>query len=527
MKTWKRRLAGLFAILALVSYLPWLFTRLNWQAPWLALPFAIATVLMAVLAIITVINHWHYHVEPLEPLFPLTAPDVAVIIPTYGEPAEMVAATVRSVMDQEYPVECLTVIVSDDGHRLAIRELVAELSNAYPDTNLLYHEPHRRGDPARRGDAKAGNLNSALDLINGRPNPPAFIETRDADDLVGDPRFLTAAIGHLLRRDDVGFVQTIKEARVSSGDPFGNLEQLFYRQAMYARHAADAVFPCGSGLVWRRAALLDIGGFPSWNLVEDLQSGIEALRRGWRGSYLPLVGAVGQTAPEDIANSIKQRGTWALDTMRITFWGDKTGLSLRQHLQFAELGFFYLMSFAVLIFAATPVFALAFGVYPLITTHLDYALRFWPLAVAMELLLVSMSGDLPYESLWRARETWLGMAPVYARATLLALIFGPNRKPTYRVTRKKHIYRWYWREILPQLVLFLSLIGASLYHVATESLLFTADLGSLFWAAYFVLGLSHTITNSWHGLTFKSWLANANPAPNRLRQAIRSRFGSD
>ena len=89
---------------------------------------------------------------------------------------------------------------------------------------------------------------------------------------------------------------------------------MFYRGQMLARNAHNAAFPCGSGLVWHRDALLDIGGFPAWNLVEDLQSGVEALRRGWRSLYLPIVGAVGQIAPEDLPNFYKQRGTWAIDT---------------------------------------------------------------------------------------------------------------------------------------------------------------------------------------------------------------------
>jgi cellulose synthase (UDP-forming) len=252
--------------------------------------------------------------------------------------------------------------------------------------------------------------------------------------------------------------------------------------------------------MWRREALEEIGGFPTWSLVEDLQSGVEALRRGWRGVYLPIVGAVGQTAPEDIPNVVKQRGTWALDTMRLTFWGTKRGLSLRQNLQFSELGFFYMLSFAVLVFAITPIFSLAFGVYPLITTYGAYALHFWPYALAVELLLISLADGLSYEDLWRARQTWLGMAPVYANATITALLYGPNRKPSYRVTRKEHIHKWYWRQILPQLLLFLSLIAASVYHVATHSLLQTADLGSLFWAGFFVLGLSRVVVNSWHGV---------------------------
>ncbi len=82
-------------------------------------------------------------------------------------------------------------------------------------------------------------------------------------------------------------MQTIKEAQVSAGDPFNNREAMFYRGQMLSRNAANATFPCGSGLVWRRAALGDIGLFPTWNLVEDLQSGIEALRRGWDSCYLP------------------------------------------------------------------------------------------------------------------------------------------------------------------------------------------------------------------------------------------------
>jgi cellulose synthase (UDP-forming) len=215
------------------------------------------------------------------------------------------------------------------------------------------------------------------------------------------------------------------------------------------------------------------------------------------------VGAMGQTAPEDMANAIKQRGTWAIDTMRITFFGEKRGLNLRQHLQFAELGFFYLLSVAVLVFAVTPLFSLTLGIYPLVTTYASYAVYFWPLAVAIELLLVSLAEGLPYEDLWRARQTWLGMAPVYAKATLIALRFGPHRKPVYRVTRKEHVYRWYWQETMPQLLLVVALAGASLYHVLTESLLTTADLGSLFWAAFFILGLSRTVANSWHGVDLR------------------------
>jgi cellulose synthase (UDP-forming) len=523
--SWAVRLAGIFLFGVTAWYVPWVLSNLNWGAPWLSIPFALATLLTALMTIVTVINHWHYAV-PQERSVPAgEEPRVAVIIPTYGEPPSMLYQTARSVLQGDYPQERLVLFLSDDAHRLTTVELVYRLQYEFPRAEFVYHDPPRPGQPERRGEAKAGNLNSVLDRINAAYPDVQWIETRDADDMVGDPTFLRQALGQLLADPTAAFVQTIKEAQTGPGDPFGNLEPLFYRRAMLARNAANAVFPCGSGLVWRREALNDIGGFPTWNLVEDLQSGVEALRRGWRGVYLPIVGAVGQTAPEDIPNAIKQRGTWALDTLRLTFWGVKKGLSLRQNLQFSELGFFYLLSLAVLVFLTVPVVSLVFDLYPLVTSHQTYAAHFWPYAAAVELLLAALAQGLPYEALWRARQTWLGMAPVYARAALVALRYGPGRKPSYRVTRKFHQHQWYWRETLPQFLLLLGLIGASIYHLLTHSLLDRADLGSLFWAAFLAVALSRTVRNAWYGVSprqvLAGWARGLSPR-SPLRWALRS-----
>ena len=510
---WPRAI-GVLVVLATLWYLPWALAHLNRQALWLSLPFAVASVMTAVTTIVTVINHWHHRV-PVEHVVPSGAePTVAVIIPTYGEPAWMLYETGRSVLEQDYPRDRIRLVISDDAHREGIRLAVQSLQGEHPGASIFYHEPPRRGDPHRRGEAKAGNLNSVLDALQVYAPGVEFVETRDADDKVGDRAFLRRVVGQLQADPTVAYVQTIKEAVTSTADPFGNLEPLFYRRAMLARHAVNAVFPCGSGLVWRVAALNDIGGFPSWNLVEDLQSGLEALKRGWRGVYLPIVGAVAQTAPEDMPNAIKQRGTWALDTLRLMFWGERRGLNLAQRLQFAELGLFYLVSFAAFVFAVTPAFSLFFDIHPLTTTEAQWAWHFWPYAIAIELLLVSLAWGLPYESLWRSRQMWLGMMPVYMRATLLALRFGPARKPSYRVTRKDQVYAWYWRAVLPQLALLVLLLAGIAYQAVTRPLLTEADLGSMFWAGFFVLGLSRIVRNSWHAVPVRErLLALLRPLP--------------
>ena len=500
MKQWTVRLSVLFLFGAIAWYVPWLLMHLNMSLPWLSWPFAAANLLVTVMVVITALNCWRYAEPPLRPLPQGDEEPVAVIIPTYGEPPQMVYNTVKSVLDQDYPLQQMRIIVSDDGHSERIKNVVARLREEYPEGYIGYHEPPRKGDPARKGEAKAGNLNSAFDAVRQYAPEVSFIETRDADDLVGDRSFLRHVVGQLVADPRLAFVQTIKEVTCSPGDPFGNREPIFYRRTMLAKNAANAVFPCGSGVVWRREALEDIGGFPAWNLVEDLQSGVEALRRGWRGLYLPIVGAVGQIAPEDIPNAFKQRGTWALDTMRLTLWGNKRGLSLGQHIQFAELGFFYLMSFAVLVFAVVPCLKLTFNLYPLSTTEAEYMAHFWPFAIGIELLLAGLSLGLSFEELWRARMVWIGMSPVYARAVVLALVFGPHRKPSYRVTRKEHVHAWYWRETWPQMAIMFALAAASLYHLATHSLLDNADLGSLFWAGFFIVGFSRIVRNSWFGL---------------------------
>lgn len=501
---WRVRVAGILLALATAWYVPWLLTHANRQNLWFSIPFVLATLLTSVMTLVTVHNHWYYLRPDGHAVLRGQEPVVAIIVPTYGEPPSMVYDTVASVLAQDYPADKMWVVVSDDARRPQMRAVVDRLAAEHPDSSVKYHVPPRRGEPERRGDAKAGNLNSALDVVRTLPLMVPFVETRDADDLVVDRSFLRLVVGQLLSDPRAAFVQTIKEAVVSPGDPFGNLEPLFYRKAMLAKHADNAVFPCGSGVVWRSVALVEIGGFPSWNLVEDLQSGVEALRRGWHGIYLPIIGAMGQTAPEDIPNAIKQRGTWAIDTMRMSFWGNRRGLNLQQHLQFSELGLFYLLSFAILVFAATPVFTLALGTMPIAASQTDYFMHLGPYVATIELLLLSLAHGLPYRMLWRARQTWVGMAPVYAQATLIALFYGPRRKPTYRVTRKENVYAWYWREVLPQIVLVLALVAASLYHILTRAGQASIDIGSLLWAGYFSLVLSRVVRNSWFGIHRKT-----------------------
>ena len=216
-------------------YTQWLIAHLNMSAPWIAVPFAVATCLLLGNLVITAINNWQRAV-PLKRQVPCgQEPTVAVVLTTANEPAELVSRTARSILGQDWPHDRLRLMISDDAHAPEIAKIVGALKAEYCEATVVYHQPPPRGAPERAGDAKAGNLNSALAFIRRHWSDVAFLETRDADDEVADGSFLRQCVAQLQDDPRAAFVQTIKEARVSKGDPFDNRQAHFFRGVMYAR----------------------------------------------------------------------------------------------------------------------------------------------------------------------------------------------------------------------------------------------------------------------------------------------------
>ncbi len=500
------RLGGVVLLVASLWYVPWLLSSLNPHALWLAGPFLVANLFTVGAGLLSVANSWQRTVPQARPLRRGGEPLVGVIVPTCGEPVPMILRTLVSVLEQDWPVESLAIVVSDDGHD-------PRLQQALEGRPVHYFSPPPRDAPGRDGAAKAGNLNAAVDYLRELYPDVAFIETRDADDELGSNGFLRQVVGQLDHEPRLAYVQTIKEAQVAPGDPFNNREAIFYRSQMLARNAANAVFPCGSGVVWRREALEAIGGFPTWNLVEDLQSGVEALRRGWHGCYLPIVGAVPQHSPHDVPNFYKQRGTWCLDTVRLVLWGNLSGLGLRQRAQFVELLCFYLASFTVPVYLVSLTGALL-GFPPLTAGVAGFVGHMLPLVLATELWLYVLNQPFndrrtrqraPYRELWKVRTMWVGLSPVFMKATVQAVLGGPNRKPTYRVTLKSDDVRWHWRHTLPQTLLVAGVVAIVLYAVRFGTYPnVTLLAGSVYWGALNVILLGNFIARGWHGVSTTS-----------------------
>jgi cellulose synthase (UDP-forming) len=426
--------AGLILVFANQMY-ALVSISLAWLAPQpIAILHAVAVSWNAAVTCLSIFNQLWPRDERNPPPLPLDVPEVAAVIPTYGEPVEVLEQVVQSVVRLTYPADKIHVYLSDDGRRPE----VAQLAERYGIGYLL----------GPQQDAKAGNLNQALAAIQAAHPDCDLLLTQDADDTLA-PGFLQAVVGYF-SDSQVAFVQTPKDCIVPSGDLFGNREHIFFRTLQAGRNGANAAFACGSGVMWRISALQSIGGFSTWNLVEDLTTSYHLHSAGFTSRYHNEVFSVG-LAPDDIPGILKQRGTWAVDTLRLFLFDNplwKQGkLSLRQRMQYLEQGFFYLTSALITPFLfAVPVLALFTGLF--ITNAAVLALV-WSASVCANIYYYGVVSDSRGADVLRTWQYIMGHSPTYLRALWTAL-HSRDRKPTYVVTRKTRVAGFYGHLLWPQ-----------------------------------------------------------------------------
>jgi len=183
-KNWLFRLAGVLFLGATLWFVPWLLAHLNGQALWLAIPFLLATLMTVLLTIVTLINGWSLGVPPERSVPRGQEPNVLVVIPTAGEPPDMVYRTARSVLAQDYPTERIRLVISDDSHRPAVHEVVRRLQDEFPAAQVVYYAAPAgdagapRGREGRKPQRRIGDLCAGgagphrhLRAAAGRPDP--------------------------------------------------------------------------------------------------------------------------------------------------------------------------------------------------------------------------------------------------------------------------------------------------------------------------------------------------------------------
>src|SRR5258706_5467518 len=189
---WLLRIVGLLQIFVGECYLFHSFDVLESHFSALALIHFIGVAGMYFVILINYSNQIRPRSNTAAPPLPNDLPYVAAVIPTFNEPYKIVERTLQTLLALDYPKDRLFIVISDDGHRPEMREMAR-----------IYHVAYNYGP---QGDAKAGNLNSALRYIKAQWSQAQLVLTQDADELVV-PTFLCKTVGYF-SDPQVAFVQT-------------------------------------------------------------------------------------------------------------------------------------------------------------------------------------------------------------------------------------------------------------------------------------------------------------------------------
>ncbi len=417
---------------------------------------------------------WPIHVDGKEV-------KVDVFITVYGEEIAKIRATATAAL----AIKGLhRTWILDDGRSDEVRELAGELGCFYI----------RR---LSSNGAKAGNVNYALSIAKAE-----FFCIFDAD-FVPLPDFLVETVP-FFNNTTVAFVQTPQTYGnlvnlVSRGA--GYMQAVFYKFVQPGRNHFNAAFCVGTNVIFRRAAIDDIGGMYTDSKSEDVWTSLKLHENGWRSIYIPTTLAVGD-APETIEAYTKQQLRWATGGFEIMLTHNplspRRKLTMDQRIMYFVTATHYLTGIAPALLLLVPPLEIFFDLRP-VNLHIDWTtwLLFYAGFYVMQIVLAFYTlGSFRFEVLMLASVSF----PIYIKA-LLNAISGKEQKwhVTGTTTRAESPFNF----MIPQVLVFVFLaltsvvsiwrdLGNSLFSLATAwSITNTFILGAFIVVAF---------RESWHAL---------------------------
>ena len=234
---------------------------------------------------------------------PATWPRVTVQLPIYNE-LYVARRLIDAAAALDYPPGRMEIQVLDDSTDETVGVIAESVARSQAKGVRITHV--RRAD---RTGFKAGALAHGLGLAEGELlaifdadfMPPHDFLRRTVPVLAADPglAFVQARWGHTNR--NFSFLTRLQALSI---DGHFAVEQA-------ARWAAGRWFNFnGTAGVWRRAALVDAGGWAHDTLTEDLDISYRAFRAGWRAAFLGSVEAPAEL-PASFNAYRRQQDRWA------------------------------------------------------------------------------------------------------------------------------------------------------------------------------------------------------------------------
>lgn len=313
-------------------------------------------------------------------------PSVDIFIATYNEGPEIIEKSILGALAVDYPN--FEVYVLDDGSRVWLQVFCLQVGANYITR-------------ATNQGAKAGNINNALRRSSG-----SLILILDADFIC----FSNALwkVSGLFHNERIATVQTPQcffnpdalQHSLGISSSWSDEQSFFFRLIARGRDALGVTFCCGSCSMHRRTALVEVGGFPTESITEDILLTIRLCARGWQTIYLAEPLAIG-LAPETLESFFVQRKRWGRGGIQVAWLMLGT-----KGLNFIQRTFFFPFSWITqynsrLFFQFIPIVFFATGIAPIPNTEDGYLIHLqlpFLLALVVSMTILSDGFYLPVYS---------------------------------------------------------------------------------------------------------------------------------
>jgi len=400
-------------------------------------------------------------------------PPVDVFITVAGEPVDVVETTVRAAKNMDY--DAFRIYILNDGY-VRQQENWRDIERLAQDLGV---ECITRRIP---GGAKSGNINNALEQTSS-----PLVAVFDCDH-VPHPDFLKKMVGYFVDHK-VGFVQSPQFYRNQDTNyvTAGAWEQqkIFFGTICQGKNRVNAAFMCGTNMVIRRQALLEVGGMSENNITEDFITSQLIHARGYSSVYVPEVLAEG-LAPEDFLSYTKQQFRWARGSLEGIFKYNplfRNGLTWNQRLQYLASSSFYLSGFFVAMFALFPLIFFYADIAPFKAPTMALAAVFLPYIF---LVVYTLRQTSNFSYTYRAVSFAMGAFPIHIRA-LFSVLTGQN--VGFAITSKKQMEGNYLSLAAPHIayiILTIVGIGVAVWREGISASVMNNVAWAMFYIATFV-----------------------------------------
>lgn len=434
-------------------------------------------------------------------------PVVAIIVCSFREPLTVVGDTLTCFYNLSYPNKQLFLL--DDTRYDTVWDTPEQMQAYRESIDALCERIGVNLFRRRWRGAKAGMINDFLTFLAGNwkegfslqrfaerewEEAAKYILVFDAD-MNPFPDMVEPLVAIMESNPRLAFVQTpqyysnFEFNRVARAA--GLQQAIFYEYICEGKSMQDVMFCCGTNVIFRREALIEVGGFDESSVTEDFATSLKFHMQRWHSFYLNRLLTFGM-GPEDLGGYFKQQFRWSLGTVGLLrqivakFLHQPRSLPLSKWWEYFLSSTHYFVGWTFFIMAYCPLLYLYFNIPSFFARADIYFLVFLPYLILSLSIFIGTMVQRGYSVGNLVQGVLLNgiCFPVYMKASLLALL---GVRGTFNITPKgaSHVLPLYrlWPQLLTAILCFGAVVwGLNRLYYERQPMLAIAV--NSFWCLY-------------------------------------------